>query len=97
MPIELNLRNLREMATISRDAALADAAQETLDTHNASEKADIALAQVYPTAETFIELLDRLSEAHNAMREVTLSIGWRALPRYIRDKIAIALLFSRDA
>lgn len=93
----LNLRNLREMATISRDAALADAAQETLDTHNASEKADIALAQVYPTAETFIELLDRLSEAHNAMREVTRSQAWMNLSPEARDLISMAMLSSRGA
>lgn len=87
-----NLRNLRELATQARDAALADAAQETLDTHNASEKADIALAQAYPTAETFIALLDLLQEAQAAMHEVRMGRAWLHLSPEGRNMINEALL-----
>ncbi|AFU88271.1 hypothetical protein CcrColossus_gp401 [Caulobacter phage CcrColossus] len=95
MTTPLKLSNLRWLAIRARDAALTDAAQETLDTHNASEKADIALAQAYPTAETFIALLDLIQEARTAMVEVQMSPAWLRLSPEARDMINVALLRSR--
>lgn len=70
MTSHVNLARLRQLATTARDAALRLDTDDSMDAHNASEQADIALAESFPTGATFVALLDEI-DVHARLRDLT--------------------------